>query len=63
MKKLSIKSFVALCAIAVSYSAMAGNKDRSGQAGAPEMMINPWARTTGVFGLKSPVLAELVAGS
>jgi len=51
MKKLSIKSFVALCAIAASYSAMAGNKDRSGQAGAPEMMINPWARTTGVFGL------------
>jgi len=51
MKKLSIKSFVALCAIAVSYSAIAGNKDRSGQAGAPELMINPWARTTGVFGL------------
>jgi opacity protein-like surface antigen len=51
MKKLSIKSFVALCAIVMSYSAIAGNKDRSGQAGAPELMINPWARTTGVFGL------------
>jgi len=51
MKKHTIKSFVALCAIAASYSSFAGNKDRSGQAGAPELMINPWARSTGVFGL------------
>ncbi len=40
-----------MCAILMSYSAIAGNKDRSGQAGAPELVINPWARTTGVFGL------------
>ena len=25
----------------------AGNKDRSGQAGASELLINPWARSTG----------------
>ena len=25
----------------------AGNKDRSGQAGAPELMIDPWARSSG----------------
>ena len=25
----------------------AGNKDRSGQAGASELLINPWARGTG----------------
>ena len=25
----------------------AGNKDRSGQAGAPELLINPWARSAG----------------
>lgn len=51
MKKHSIKSFVTVCAIAATSGAFAGNKDRSGQAGAPELMINPWARTTGVFGL------------
>lgn len=51
MKRNSIKSIVALCAIGMSLNANAGNKDRSGQAGAPEMMINPWARTTGIFGL------------
>ncbi|MFA8298545.1 MAG: PorV/PorQ family protein [Hyphomicrobiales bacterium] len=27
--------------------AQAGNKDRSGQAGAPELLINPWARSAG----------------
>jgi hypothetical protein len=26
---------------------LAGNKDRSGQAGASELLINPWGRSTG----------------
>src|SRR5687767_9106911 len=37
-------------AIAIGTSAYAGNKDRSGQAGASELLINPWGLTTGVFG-------------
>jgi hypothetical protein len=45
--------------LSVTYS-YAGNKDRSGQAGAPELLINPWARgsgwassnTSGVMGLE-----------
>ena len=28
-------------------SLYAGNKDRSGQAGATELLINPWARSSG----------------
>ena len=27
--------------------AFAGNEDRSGQAGAPELLINPWAASAG----------------
>ena len=50
MKQGSIKSIVTILAVGASVSAMAGNKDRSGQAGAAEMVINPWARSTGVFG-------------
>jgi len=53
MKKVSTKVLVAICAIGLSYSAYAGNKDRSGQSGAPELMINPWARTTGLFGMNT----------
>lgn len=48
-----IKSVVALLAVGMSFSVQAGNKDRSGQAGAPELMINPWARSTGLFGLNA----------
>jgi hypothetical protein len=31
----------------------AGNKDRSGEAGASELLINPWARSTGWGGVNS----------
>ena len=32
---------------AVSFTAMAGNRDRSGQAGAQHLLIDPWARSAG----------------
>ncbi len=51
MKNISNKALVAICAIGMSVSAFAGNKDRTGQSGAPEMLINPWAKSTGLFGL------------
>ena len=47
-----IYSNVALTALALATcfsSAIAGNKDRTGQAGATELLINPWARSCGVF--------------
>ncbi len=53
MRHNFIKSFVALLAVGISFNVHAGNKDRSGQAGAPELVINPWARTTGLFGLNT----------
>ncbi len=31
----------------IAESAFAGNKDRAGQAGATELLINPWARSSG----------------
>jgi hypothetical protein len=31
----------------IAESSFAGNKDRSGQAGATELLINPWARSSG----------------
>jgi len=51
MKNFSTKAVVAICALGMSFNSFAGNKDRTGQAGAPEMLINPWARSTGLFGL------------
>jgi len=50
MKKLLAKSSLTLLAAAVATASFAGNKDRSGQAGATELLINPWAASSGVFG-------------
>lgn len=38
-------------AIMIASSVFAGNKDRVGQAGAGELLINPWGRSGGLFGL------------
>ncbi len=35
------------------YNVRAGNKDRQGQAGAGHLLINPWARSTGLNGLNT----------
>ena len=61
MKRFTTKTLIALCAVGISFSAIAGNKDRSGQAGAPEMLINPWARTTGLFGINTASVGGLEA--
>ena len=45
-KYLSIVLITALV-IPLSLALHAGNKDRSGQAGASELLINPWARSSG----------------
>ncbi|MBK5284896.1 MAG: DUF3308 domain-containing protein, partial [Bacteroidia bacterium] len=43
----------ASCVFIVLYSVttvLAGNNDRAGQAGATELLINPWARSSGFGG-------------
>ncbi len=48
-KKIKVFSGVVLAAAMLFGSATlyAGNEDRAGQAGATELLINPWARSTG----------------
>ena len=53
MSNFSIKVIGAVFAVSISFDAIAGNKDRVGQAGAPELSINPWARSTGLFGMNT----------
>jgi hypothetical protein len=45
--RLLIAIFFVGLIVVPTYHASAGNKDRSGQAGASELLINPWARSTG----------------
>lgn len=46
MNRHIIKAFLGT-ALLFSGSAQGGNPDRAGQAGATELLINPWARSTG----------------
>ena len=44
-----------------SSSAFAGNEQRSGQAGATELLINPWARSSGWGGINTASIQGLEA--
>jgi hypothetical protein len=55
------KIAVAVACVAISSTAFAGNKDRSGQAGAPELLINPWAASTGTFGANTASIGGVEA--
>lgn len=45
-KYLSVGLIIALL-FPATFNVLAGNKDRSGQAGASELLINPWTRSSG----------------
>jgi hypothetical protein len=61
MKKISTGAFLSVCALGLSLNVFAANKDRTGQGGAPEMLINPWAQSTGVFGLNTAYVSGIEA--
>lgn len=42
-----------LCALLASQGVFAGNPDRAGEAGAYELLINPFARSSGLYGLNT----------
>ena len=44
-----------------SVNANAGNEQRSGQAGATELLINPWARSSGWGGINTASVQGLEA--
>lgn len=50
-------------AMTVAISAFAGNNERSGQAGASELLVNPWARSTGMGSAGSTMAVGLEAMS
>jgi hypothetical protein len=47
--------------LAAQSGVYAGNKDRSGQAGASQLLNNPWAKSTGVFGSDGAYVSGLEA--
>jgi len=51
MKRFTSIIAVFCIGILISNSAFAGNPDRQGEAGAYELLLNPWARSAGLNGL------------
>ena len=49
--KSIIFSFLSVSLLTVASPAFAGNEDRAGQAGATELLINPWTRSSGWGGI------------
>jgi hypothetical protein len=47
----SITAVLLTAVMILPLASIAGNKDRSGQAGASELLINPWARSSGWGGV------------
>ncbi|MGB0839496.1 MAG: PorV/PorQ family protein [Chitinophagales bacterium] len=53
MKKISTLILGTALLLFIGTSVFAGNKDRAGQAGAAELLINPWAMSSGFHGMNT----------
>ena len=58
-----LKYIVAAGLLLASSLTMAGNEDRAGQAGANELLINPWARSGGWGGANAAIVKNVEAMS
>ncbi|MBI5913912.1 MAG: PorV/PorQ family protein [Bacteroidetes bacterium] len=53
----SLYLFLSLALVAMTASAaLAGNPDRQGEAGAPELLMNPWARSAGLHTMSTSMV-------
>ncbi|MEA3444607.1 MAG: PorV/PorQ family protein [Bacteroidota bacterium] len=61
MKKIYVNSIsiILLALLIIPFQGQAGNKQRSGQAGASELLINPWARSSGWGGANTACVRGL----
>ncbi len=59
--KSLLKGMVVMTAVSVITPAFAGNEQRSGEAGATELLINPWARSSGFAGANSSCIEGVEA--
>lgn len=58
---LIVLLWVGLALLGGSTMVYAGNPDRAGQAGASELLINPWARSSGLHGANSSTVTGIEA--
>lgn len=59
--KLNLKYFLSAAVVIAAFQANAGNPERVGQAGASQLLINPYARNTGMGGANAARVKGLEA--
>ena len=62
MKKLKL-SIILLMTFGYSFNVIAGNEDRAGEAGASQLLINPWTKSVGWGGANTASVTGLEAMS
>jgi opacity protein-like surface antigen len=58
---MKIKIYAILAFLAVATASWAGNPDRQGEAGAYELLLNPWARSAGLHTLNTSFVSGVEA--
>lgn len=58
---MKIKIYAILAFLAIATTARAGNPDRQGEAGAYELLLNPWARSAGLHTLNTSFVSGVEA--
>lgn len=53
--------YVLACCLAISGAAYGGNPDRQGEAGAYELLMNPWARSAGLHSMSTAMVRGVEA--
>ena len=61
MKKYIYLIFTALCLLTCLENVEAGNPDRQGEAGAYELLMNPWARSAGLHSINTASITGVEA--
>jgi len=57
----NIIGLICLLFLSLSYEAQAGNPDRQGEAGAYELLLNPWARSAGLHTMSTSMIKGVEA--
>jgi len=61
ISKICLSALMITATLVPTATVLAGNPDRTGQAGATELLINPWARCSGWGGANSASVHGLEA--
>ena len=55
------KFYLVILLLAIAQISFAGNPDRQGEAGATQLLLNPWARSAGLSAMTTANIAGVEA--